>query len=182
MHFALLLVAVCVAMVGMLVVAGPDRKVSWAKRGGSVRYSLRGLMTAREREFIRLFRLALPDAEIHAQVAMGALVEVVGGGRAARNRFDRKILDYVVCSSAGAILYAIELDDRSHLSESAKKRDAVKNEVCAAAGLRLVRYSSVKVHASVLRSDFEHAVLLRSQVVGGIRPNGGSGASTGAAI
>ena len=71
MHFALLLALVCVAMVGMLVVAGPERTVSWAKPGGAVRYSLRSLMTAREREFIRLLRLALPDAEIHAQVAMG---------------------------------------------------------------------------------------------------------------
>jgi hypothetical protein len=182
MHFALLLAVVCVAMVGILVVAGPERKASWAKHGGPVRYSLRSLMTAREREFIRLLRLALPNAEIHAQVAMGALVEVVGGGRAARNRFDRKVLDYVVCSSAGTVLYAIELDDRSHLSESAKKRDAVKNEVCAAAGLRLVRYSSLKVHASVLRSDFEHAMLLKSQAAGSVRPNVGSGASSSAAI
>ena len=181
MHFALLLALVCVAMVGMLVVAGPERTVSWAKPGGAVRYSLRSLMTAREREFIRLLRLALPDAEIHAQVAMGALVEVVGGGRAARNRFDRKVLDYVVCSSAGVLLYAIELDDRSHLSESAKKRDAVKNEICAAAGLKLVRYSSVRVHASILRSDFEHAMLVRSQEDGSVRPNVGSGASSSAA-
>lgn len=181
MHFAFLLVAVCIAMVGMIVVAGPERKDSWVKRGGPVRYSLRSLMTAREREFIGLLRLALPDAEIHAQVAMGALVEVVSGGRAARNRFDRKVLDYVVCSSSGTVLYAIELDDRSHLSPEAKKRDAVKNEVCAAAGLRLVRYSSVHVHASVLRSDFEHAMLLRSQAAGSLRPNVGGGASSSAA-
>ena len=90
-------------------------------------------------------------------------------------------MDYVVCSSAGVLLYAIELDDRSHLSESAKKRDAVKNEICAAAGLKLVRYSSVRVHASILRSDFEHAMLVRSQEDGSVRPNVGSGASSSAA-
>lgn len=177
MHFGLLVAVVCAIMIGMLVLAEPDRKVSLAKRGGPVRYRLRNLMTAREREFIGLLRLALPDAEIHAQVAMGALVEVVGGSKAARNRFDRKVLDYVVCSSAGVLLYAIELDDRSHLSESAKRRDAVKNEICAAVGLKLVRYSSVRVDASTLRADFERVTLLRSQAAGSVRPNNGTGAS-----
>jgi len=178
MHFALLLVAVCVAVAVMLAAAGPDGKASAAKSGTPVRYNLRDLMTPREREFIGLLRLALPDAEIHAQVAMGALVEVVGGRKAERNRFDRKVLDYVVCSSTGAVLYAIELDDRSHSSESAKKRDAVKNEICAAAGLKLMRYSSIRVDASVLRADFERVALFRSQAVEGVRPNTTAGASS----
>lgn len=179
MHVVVWLIIVGLAIFFMLVVAEPNRRGAGSKRGDPVRYGLRSLMTAREREFIGLLRRALPDVEIHAQVAMGALIEVIAGGKSARNRFDRKILDYVVCSPAGTVLYAIELDDRSHLSDNAKKRDAVKNEICAAAGLRLVRYSSVRVDVLILRADFERAMVLRSRAIEGIRPNGEPRASGG---
>jgi hypothetical protein len=36
-------------------------------------------------------------------------------------------------------IVAIELDDKSHLTEKREKRDATVNTLCAAAGLRLVR-------------------------------------------
>jgi very-short-patch-repair endonuclease len=112
-------------------------------------------MTAREFEFFCALRGALPDAVIHSQVAMAALVDVVGGNRSSRNRFDRKIFDFVVCRADGHVLYVIELDDRSHRSNAARRRDSTKDEIAEAAGLRMVRYRSERTDAAVLRRDYE---------------------------
>jgi hypothetical protein len=135
--------------------AREDAPVDQGARGPLVRYALRSLMTRSEREFFENFRKVLPvGTDIYAQVAMGALIEVVEGSYSERNRFDRKVIDFLVCSAGGAALYAVELDDPSHGRKSAKKRDAVKNDVCALAGLPLVRYQSVYVERSVLLADF----------------------------
>jgi len=128
-------------------------------------YRSRSLMTAREREFFTLLRKALPGVHVFPQVAMSAVIDSDSKGYAVRNRFDRKVFDYVVCSESCDLLYVIELDDRSHLSESARKRDAVKNEICALAGVQLLRYPSVKVDCATLQADFEKARLLKERVV-----------------
>lgn len=112
-------------------------------------------MTAREFEFFRALRSALPDAVIHSQVAMAALVDVVGGNRSSRNRFDRKIFDFVVCRADGHVLYVIELDDRTHGSDAARRRDSTKDGIAKAAGLRVVRYRSERTDVDVLRRDYE---------------------------
>jgi very-short-patch-repair endonuclease len=140
------------AVLVAIAAAGKAGRGFWV---GDVRYVQRRLMTDREFEFFGSLRRALPEAVIHCQVAMAALVDVNGGKRSARNSFDRKIFDFVVCRADGHVLYVIELDDRSHRSASALRRDAVKDEIARAAGLRLVRYGSVKTDAVVLRRDFE---------------------------
>lgn len=127
-------------------------RVSGGKPGSP--YFRRQLMTAREKEFLSVFRAAVPEAVVHSQVAMAALIDV-RGRRSARNRFDRKIFDFVICSHDADVLYVIELDDRSHLTDAARYRDSVKDDVAAGAGLPLVRYCSVRVPADVLRSDFQ---------------------------
>jgi hypothetical protein len=145
-----------VVVVMILVVLVAVAKAS-TNRTGSVKYLLRPLMTARELEFFGSLRSALPEAVIHAQVAMSALVDVKSSRISDRNRFDRKVFDFVVCKHDGAVLYAVELDDRSHGRASARKRDAVKDEIAAAVGLRLIRYKSVRVDAASLRLDFDRA-------------------------
>ncbi|MBN3829765.1 DUF2726 domain-containing protein [Burkholderia sp. Ac-20384] len=137
------------------VVVGGFGKRAQGKRSEKPRYVRRRFMTAREYQFFVLLRSVLPDAEIHSQVAMAALVDVQGGGRSSRNAFDRKIYDYVVCRSGGEVLYAIELDDGSHVSAGARRRDGVKDEISAAVGLRVVRYRSVNTDAFELRRDFD---------------------------
>jgi hypothetical protein len=122
------------------------------------RFIRRGLMTPRELEFFERLRGQLPDVLIHPQVAMSAVVDVKGGTRAGRNVFDKKVLDFVVCDRFGNVLYAIELDDKSHASASARRRDVVKDDVAKAAGLHLLRYSSIKTPAEQLRRDFEAVV------------------------
>lgn len=151
-----LLPILAVGLVAILLMTGGAKKgASGPRRDGSVRYVRRRLMTAREFQFFGALRAALPDAVIHSQVAMAALIDVEGANRSARNSFDRKIFDFVVCRADGDVLYVIELDDRSHASGSARRRDSVKDDIAAAAGLRVVRYRSVGTDAAVLRRDFE---------------------------
>jgi len=148
------LVVIFVAMVLLFLVVGLSRG------RGQVRpeYVRRELLTSREFEFFRRLRAALPDAVIHVQVAMSALVDVKGAGRAGRNRFDRKVFDFVVCTEAGRVLYVVELDDRSHASASARRRDRVKDEIAEAVGLRVIRYRSVNTDVDVFRRDFRAVV------------------------
>ncbi|MDQ7981947.1 DUF2726 domain-containing protein [Paraburkholderia sp. SARCC-3016] len=158
------MIGIGLVLVG-IVVFGFAVLLSRAKSGkrsssGSVSYVRRNFMTARELEFFGALRSALPEATIHSQVAMAALIDVKGGNRSSRNSFDRKIFDYVVCAANGFVLYVIELDDRSHSGDAGRRRDAVKDGIAKAAGLRVLRYQSVRTDSQVLRRDFDAMVLL----------------------
>lgn len=150
----------------VIIVAGvkPAGRRVRSKLRRTYYYERKELMTAREKLFYATLCEALPEARVFPQVAMSAVIGVIGDSFAARNRFDRKIFDFVICSSAGDLLYVIELDDKSHLSASARWRDSVKNDVSAAAGLVLLRYPSVKVDQGKLQADFERAALLRDRL------------------
>lgn len=133
--------------------------LSRGRRGGAPPVSAKPFLTGNEREFLGRLERALPEARIHAQVAMGALLQpsVRGGGREAnrhrlsvRARFDRKIVDYVVEDRrTGRILALVELDDRTHDRRKDKARDAMT----ARAGYRTVRFESrAKPDAAGIRS------------------------------
>jgi len=148
----------------LIVMAILTQRVVLRKTGSATyRYRARALMSKREAQLHARLRFALPQADIYPQVAMSALVDAVGGGTAARNRFDRKVFDFALFSRLGELLYVIELDDKSHHAAAARRRDAVKNEICQAAGIVLVRYDSIKVDQTILRADFERALLARNQ-------------------
>ena len=70
----------------------------------------RRLLTEREQAMHNRLTQALPNAVILAQVSMGALL--TARSRATRNRFDRKIVDFVVCDRAFQVVAVIELDDK----------------------------------------------------------------------
>lgn len=99
-----------------------------------------------ENEWDMYWRLvkALPDHVVLAQVAMSAIVDVklVQNRYVWRNRIDRKVVDYVVCSRGGGVVAAIELDDKTHRQRSRRKADKVKNKAFADAGIKLIRWES----------------------------------------
>lgn len=56
------------------------------------------------------------------------------------NRVNQKHVDFLICGQRdGKPLFAVELDDRSHLGAIAKERDAFKDAAFNASGLPLVR-------------------------------------------
>ena len=98
-------------------------------------------MTQRERECIVLLESMFPEHRIHAQVAMNALIQTKAGldnkrNTSWRNKFDRKVVDFVMEERGSGDIYAlVELDDRTHNLEKDRKRDTLTQ----AAGYRTVR-------------------------------------------
>lgn len=56
------------------------------------------------------------------------------------NKVDKKHLDFVVLNKTGFTVCAIELDDNSHNTEAAQKRDNDKDRIFASVGIPLLRY------------------------------------------
>jgi hypothetical protein len=138
--YVLIAIAVLVvALIGLLVVLK-------GAGGGTLPVIARRLMTAREREVIILIEDAVPRCRVHAQVAMGALLDAKKGlsrndHASVRNRFNRKIVDFVLEDKAsGDVLALIELDDRTHNAAKDRSRD----EITKAAGYRTIRLAAGK--------------------------------------
>jgi hypothetical protein len=108
----------------------------------------RKLVTGNEAEFLqRIRRAAEPlGLEVLPQVAMSALLDVaLSEGHPAywqvRRMFSMKTVDYVVCRGRSLdVLAVVELDDKTHDSKRAK--DAHRDAMLAAAGIRTVRWDS----------------------------------------
>jgi very-short-patch-repair endonuclease len=130
---AVLVAIVCVIAIlkalGAGSLFGPPRPV--AKR----------FLTPRETAMLTTLERALPHCRIHAQVAMGALLQVPTNPLrkrklSDRNAFSKKIVDFVAQDRAtGAILALIEVDDRSHHAG----RDRIRDEMTGYAGYRTIR-------------------------------------------
>lgn len=114
----------------------------------------------------RLRRLVEPRALVLAKVRIADVLSVDGksAGRrsiVALNVIAAKHTDFCIIDPASAIPIAcIELDDASHGSAAARKRDALVNDAFATAGLRLLR-----VPLKEIRSDED----LQSRIFGAIR-------------
>jgi hypothetical protein len=128
-------------IVALVIALGALSFIPKLRPKGALPIRARPLMTPREREVIKVIEEALPHCRVHAQVAMGALIDCKkdvprNQRRAVRNRFDRKVIDFVVEDrSNGNVLALIELDDRTHNAAKDRGRDAIT----AAAGLRTIR-------------------------------------------
>jgi very-short-patch-repair endonuclease len=132
-------VVLVAALIGLLVVLK-------GAGGGTSPVVARRLMTDREREVIIFIEDAVPHCRVHSQVAMAALIDARKGLSrkdrvSVRNRFDRKIVDFVLEDKAsGDVLALIELDDRTH--DAAKDRS--RDEITKAAGYRTLRLPAGK--------------------------------------
>ena len=96
------------------------------------------------------FRLreSFPEHVVLAQVAFSALLETKN--RAVRNRFDRKVADFVLCDKAFTVLAVIELDDSTH--KGRELADRARQELLTGAGYRVLRYGAVP-DAARLQAD-----------------------------
>ena len=110
-------------------------------------------LTAFEEQMYGALVSALPECVILAQVAFSALVTT--SGQYHRNRFDRKVADFVVCSKSMTPVAVIELDDSSHRNKGAA--DAQRDAMLRNAGLTTLRYQSIPA-AAILRRDIEQVL------------------------
>ncbi|UUZ47099.1 DUF2726 domain-containing protein [Massilia sp. B-10] len=105
-------------------------------------------LTGREREMYIALATALPECSVLAQVAFSALITTTS--QATRNRFDRKVADFVICTKQLAVIAVIELDDASHKTKAAADddRDALLKNV----GYKTIRYKNIP-DLNTLRKD-----------------------------
>lgn len=139
-----LLVMVLVLVVGIIVLAALAKT-----KGGRLATDLyrrqEQLFSAAELRFLAALDQALaPGQRVLGKVRIADLVSVRSGldpktRQAAINRVAQKHFDFVIC--AGPSLQpvcAIELNDSSHNSATAKRRDEFVSSVCAQIGLPLL--------------------------------------------
>lgn len=104
-----------------------------------------GVLTQAETHFFRAISAAAQPLLIFPKVNLGDLVAPSPSlppseSTSARNKISKKHVDFVVIDNQTCeVLCAIELDDASHQSERARKRDADKDHALKSAGLPLLR-------------------------------------------
>lgn len=59
------------------------------------------------------------------------------------HKIAQKHVDFVICDKDLYVLFAIELDDSTHETKNAKKRDHLKDKAFAAAGIPLKRIREI---------------------------------------
>ena len=102
------------------------------------------MLTENEKAFFLRLQRALPGFHVFPQVSFAAFLTVDGRllqqeGWAVRSKFNKKIVDFVVCTRGTLEVVAlIELDDRTHSASANRRRD----EMTQAAGYRTFRFPS----------------------------------------
>lgn len=146
-------VVVCLAAVSLVAVV----LLTWAFRGRRAHrlpVVPKPVLTKAEVAFYRrLVRAAaqIGGIDVFPQVAMGAIMDAergleAGTRQSVRNRFDRKIVDFVIVDDDANVLLLVELDDRTH--DAAK--DRLRDEITAAAG-----YSTMRIRGREARDAME---------------------------
>ena len=97
------------------------------------------LLTKNEQPMFFRLTEAFPEHLVLVQVSFGALLH--SPSRATRNRYDRKMADFVLCTKAFDIVAIIELDDSSH--DGKEHRDAARDKLLNTAGYKTLRYKRV---------------------------------------
>ena len=122
-------------------------------------YQARPLLTKREHHFYRLLRREADryGLIICPKVGLKDLMTVSGARHYMRHfrLIAQKHVDFVVCDNNLHVLFAIELDDSSHDTREAQRRDRFKNKAFRAAGIPLKRireYDARTVHFLFLQS------------------------------
>jgi hypothetical protein len=106
---------------------------------------LKNIFTKSEREFFLVLKDILPsNLHIFAKVRVADVLlpkncKDKSRWRSAFNKVACKHFDYVVCDERLNILFAIELDDKSHNRKDRVKRDIFINSAAKGAGFKLYR-------------------------------------------
>ena len=104
-------------------------------------YYPKKVITNFESKLFFQLKIAFPEPSYYilAQVAFTALI--TSQDIHVRNKFNRKVTDFVVLNKQLEVLAIIELDDPSHLGQEA--RDAARDAMFHDAGYRVIRYTSI---------------------------------------
>jgi hypothetical protein len=104
-------------------------------------YTKKNLMTPTEIKLHDRLVSAFPDYLVFTQVQLSQVVQAPAPADRFKwnNRINRMSLDFVLCEKTSNPICVIELDDKTHLRDSAKVRDEKKDKALGAAGIPIVR-------------------------------------------
>lgn len=110
-------------------------------------YAAKPLLTKREYRFYLMLRETADEHHclICPKVGVKDLLAVTDKKQYMKyfHKIAQKHVDFVVCDQNLYVLFAIELDDSSHETKDAKKRDHLKDKAFAAAGIPLKRITEI---------------------------------------
>lgn len=104
-------------------------------------YHPKKVITNFESKLFFQLKAALPEPDYYvlAQVAFTALI--TSQDIHIRNKFNRKVTDFVILNKTLEILAIIELDDPTHIGQ--EQRDAERDAMLNDAGYRVLRYTAI---------------------------------------
>ncbi len=117
-------------------------------------YKLReAVLTKAELRFYKAFKAYKNDSNpIFCKVRLADIFTPIANGKnymPAFNKISAKHVDFIVCDRETAKpLYAIELDDKSHLSAKVMERDKFVNSVFSQTSLKLIRVQVKKEYTT----------------------------------
>lgn len=150
LKFILILAGVLIVVAVLAVL-----KAKLASDGAKARvyYLRKSLFSPAERSFLGVLEQSIPPGvrvfgKVRLEDILGVRAGLQRGGRqAARNRINRKHVDFLLVRSTElAPLAGIELDDSSHEEEDRQQRDAFVDSAFASAGLPLVHFPAQKTY------------------------------------
>ena len=110
-------------------------------------YAARNLLTKREYRFYLLLREVADEYHciICPKVGVKDLLSVTDQKQYMKyfHKIAQKHVDFVICDQDLYVLFAIELDDSTHETRDARKRDHLKDKAFAAAGIPLKRITEI---------------------------------------
>lgn len=110
-------------------------------------YAARHLLTKREYRFYLLLREVADEYHciICPKVGVKDLLSVTDQRQYMKyfHKIAQKHVDFVICDQDLYVLFAIELDDSTHETRDARKRDHLKDKAFAAAGIPLKRITEI---------------------------------------
>lgn len=131
--FILVLIIAAAAVAFALV--KPDMKKSGTK-GKHTPIKAKPVLTMNEQPTFSRLKEAVPEYSVLAQVSFSAMLTT--SGYATRNRFNRKMADFVICDRGFNVVAVVELDDASH--KGREDKDAERDAMFVEAGLKVIRY------------------------------------------
>ena len=139
------LIAAVVVFVIAALIAVTAKQIGGGSAAGYPYVPAVALFSAAERSFLGVLDQAVgPEHRVFGKVRVADVAMVNRGlSRSARqaavNRVGSRHFDFVVCRASDlSVVCAIELNDKSHASEQAQDRDAIKRNVCKAINLPLL--------------------------------------------
>lgn len=110
-------------------------------------YAARHLLTKREYRFYLLLREVADEYHyiVCPKVGVKDLLSVTVQKQYMKyfHKIAQKHVDFVICDKDLYVLFVIELDDSTHETKDAKKRDHLKDKAFAAAGIPLKRIREI---------------------------------------